>query len=92
MILFVAYAIPLAMTEGTERAWVAESLPEEGRGKGFGLYYLVSGIATLGGSLLFGVLFQEVAPAAAFFTAAALALAAALVTLMMERGKKASET
>lgn len=89
ILLFVAYAVPLAMTEGTERAWVAERLPAEGRGKGFGIYYLVSGFATLGGSLLFGVLFQEVGPPAAFFTAAALAMAAALVTLTMERRKAA---
>ncbi|HEY0592173.1 MAG TPA: MFS transporter [Thermoanaerobaculia bacterium] len=75
--LFLVYAIPFALTEGSERAWVAAYLPGESRGKGFGIYYLVTGACTLGGTALFGWLYQSVSPAAAFGAGAALAVAAA---------------
>ncbi len=75
--LFLVYAIPFALTEGSERAWVAEYLAADSRGKGFGIYYLVSGACTLAGTALFGWLYQSVSAVAAFGTGAALAVVAA---------------
>ena len=76
-VLFIAYAIPFTLTEGTERAWISDLLPAEARGKGFGLYYFANGIFVLGGTALFGALYQNVSPVAAFTTGGALALIAA---------------
>lgn len=81
--LFLAYALPFALTEGAERAWIAEHLGPASRGKGFGVYHLTAGLCTLAGTAAFGVLYQEVSPAAAFFTGATLALAAAVVVATM---------
>jgi MFS family permease len=77
-VLFVAYAIPFTLTEGTERAWISDFFPSELRGKGFGIYYLVSGFGVLAGTALFGALYQYVSTTAAFDAGAALAIAAAI--------------
>lgn len=82
VILFVAYAIPFTLAEGAERAWIADLVPAEARGKSFGLYYLANGVGVLVGSALFGLLYQQVSPFAAFFTGAALALTAVAAVLL----------
>jgi MFS family permease len=76
--LFVAYAIPFTLTEAAERAWIGDLVPAELRGRSFGLYYLATGLCVLAGTALFGAIYQNVSPRAAFFTGAALALLAAL--------------
>jgi MFS family permease len=81
VILFIAYAIPFTLAEGAERAWIADLVPLESRGKSFGIYYLANGFGVMVGSALFGLLYQRVSPQAAFFTGAALALAAVIAVL-----------
>jgi MFS family permease len=81
VILFIAYAIPFTLAEGAERAWIADLVPAEARGKSFGIYYLANGLCVLAGTALFGVLYQQVSARAAFFTGAALALAAVAAVL-----------
>ncbi|HEY0160502.1 MAG TPA: MFS transporter [Thermoanaerobaculia bacterium] len=78
VVLFVLYAIPFTLSEGAERAWIADMVPRESRGKSFGMYYLVNGVCVLAGTALFGLLYQAVSPRAAFFTGAALALCAVI--------------
>lgn len=81
VVLFVLYAIPFTLTEGAERAWIADLVPAEARGKSFGVYYLANGLCVLAGTALFGFLYQTWSPRAAFFTGASLALAAVLAVL-----------
>src|SRR5207247_2430640 len=78
-VLFVAYAIPFTLAEGTERAWISDLLPADLRGNGFGFYYLATGMFVLAGTALFGALYDRVSPYAAFFTGAGLAIGAAIV-------------
>jgi len=77
-VLFILYAIPFTLTEGAERAWIVERVPAELHGRGFGYYYLANGLCVLAGTALFGLLYENVSPAAAFNTGAALALCAAV--------------
>lgn len=81
VILFVLYAIPFTLTEGAERAWIADLVPAESRGRSFGIYYLANGMGVLAGTALFGVIYQQFSARAAFFTGAALALFAVLAVL-----------
>ena len=81
VILFVVYAIPFTLTEGAERAWIGDLVPANARGKSFGLYYLATGLFVLAGTAIFGVLYQNVSPRAAFFTGAGIALLAALAVI-----------
>lgn len=78
VVLFVLYAIPFTLSEGAERAWIAGFIPSEARGKAFGFYYLANGLCVLGGTILFGALYQHVSVHAAFYTGAALAVIAAV--------------
>ena len=83
--LFVLYAIPFTLSEGAERAWIADLVPAAARGKSFGIYYLANGLCVLAGTMLFGWIYEHVSPRAAFDTGAALALAAAILIMARRR-------
>jgi MFS family permease len=79
--LFLAYGVFFGLTEGTERAMVADLVGRDRRGTAFGWYNLAIGIGALPASLLFGILWDRLGPAAAFDVGALLAIAAAMVLL-----------
>lgn len=81
--LLVAYALPFALTEGAERALIGSLLPSAMRGRGFGMYALVTGAGTFAGTLLFGLFYEVVAPIFAFHAAAGLSLVAAITLFAM---------
>jgi MFS family permease len=83
--LFVLYAVPFGLTEGAERAWIAEPVTPAARGRAFGIFYLVSGVATLLGTLAFGAIYDNVSPAMAFFFGGSLAVLASLSVLLQRR-------
>lgn len=85
VILFVLYAIPFTLTEGAERAWIADLVPAATRGKSFGIYYLANGLCVLVGTAIFGLIYQQVSPSAAFFTGAGLALCAVIAVATMKK-------
>ncbi len=87
--LFVFYAIPFTLSEGAERAWIADLVPPEARGRSFGIYYLANGLCVLAGTVLFGWLYENVSVHAAFNTGAALALAAAILVISGRRAPTA---
>ena len=57
-ILFAVYAFFYAFTEGAERAFVADIVPEGMRGSAFGLYNFTVGLAALPASVIFGFLYS----------------------------------
>ena len=77
--LFLAYGLFFGLTEGTERAMVADLVGRDRRGTAFGWYNLAIGIGALPASLLFGIVWDSWGPTAAFDIGAALAVAAAVV-------------
>jgi len=83
--LFGVYGLHHALTEGPERALVADMATGEARGRAFGLYHAVTGVLLLPASLITGALWQGVSPAAALLTGAALALLAAIALLLLVR-------
>ncbi|MEJ7809136.1 MAG: MFS transporter [Gemmatimonadaceae bacterium] len=74
--LFAAYGIFFGLTEGVEKALVADIVPADRRGAAFGWYNLAIGLGALPASLLFGMVWDRAGSAAAFALGAALALAA----------------
>jgi MFS family permease len=76
--LFVAYGLYYALVEGGERALVADLVPAAARGRAFGAYYAVVGLAALPASLGFGLVVEKIGPRTAFGISAALAGAGAL--------------
>ena len=57
--LFAFYALFYALTEGAERALVADLVPAASRGRAFGAFHGSVGLAALPASLLFGILVEE---------------------------------
>ena len=76
--LFGVYGIFFGLTEGTERALVADMVPADKRGTAFGWYNLTIGLGALPASIVFGAIWDRQGSTAAFDFGAALALAAAL--------------
>ncbi len=77
--LFGLYGIYFGLTEGVEKALVADFAPAYLRGSAFGLYHLIIGIGAFPASLLFGLVWQKLGSTAAFAFGAALALLASVM-------------
>jgi MFS family permease len=77
--LFLVYGLYFGLTEGGERALVADLVPPEARASAYGVYHTAVGLAALPASLLAGWLWQAFGAAAAFATGAALAGLAAIL-------------
>ena len=80
--LFLAYGLFFGLTEGPEKALIAELSPAEVRGTAFGFYNAALGLGVLAASILFGAIWVSISPAAAFLTGAAIALVAAILLLL----------
>ncbi len=87
LIFFLIYGLYFGLTEGVERALVADLIPREKRATGYGLYHLAVGIGALPASVLFGIFWRLFSPAFAFGFGAGLALIAALLLLFLVRSK-----
>ncbi len=74
--LFAVYGIYFGLTEGAEKALVADFAPVPLRGSAFGLFHLFTGLGAFPASLIFGTVWQKFGPASAFGMGAALSLAA----------------
>lgn len=81
--LFALYGLYYALTEGAERALVADLVPTELRGTAFGAYNFAIGIGALPSSVIMGIIWQRYGPAAAFSFGAALAIVAAFLLLVL---------
>jgi MFS family permease len=77
--LFAVYGVFYGMTEGTEKALVADIVPRTRRGSAFGWYNLAIGLGALPASLIFGAIWDRLGAPSAFVFGATLALIAALL-------------
>jgi MFS family permease len=83
--LFVLYGVYYALTEGTEKALIADLAPAGARGRAFGWYNGLTGLMALPASLGFGALADRYGAPLAFTVSAALALAASLWLALLVR-------
>jgi MFS family permease len=81
--IFLSYGLYFGLTEGNEKAWVADMAPVKARGTAFGVYNAALGVGTLAASLVFGAIWTRVSPHAAFLTGAGLALLASALLFTM---------
>jgi MFS family permease len=79
------------MTEGTEKALVADIVPRNRRGSAFGWYNLAIGLGALPASLLFGTIWDRAGAPTAFAFGATLALIAALLMAVVAPSRTLSE-
>lgn len=72
--LFLLYGLYYAGTEGIQKAFIADHATPEQRGTAIGVYNALTGLAALPASLIAGMLWDSVGPAAPFFVGAVTAL------------------
>jgi MFS family permease len=81
--LFAVYGLHFGLTEGAEKALVADLVPASRRGTAFGWYNLAIGLAALPASLLFGLVWTRYGAPTAFAMGSALALVAAVGVMVV---------
>jgi MFS family permease len=86
-LLMGAYGVYYGLTEGVEKALVADLVPASARGRAFGWFNLAIGIAALPASLVFGWIWEAHGSAVAFsFGAGCAAVAAVLLAVVLRGG------
>ena len=84
------YSLYYSLSEGTEKALVADLVGPEHRGRAFGWMNGLIGFAALPASVVFGVIWQSAGSKTAFLAGAAVAAAAVLgLVALVPRGRKA---
>ncbi len=86
--LFLVYGVYIAATEGVARAWVADHAPAGASGTAYGVFAAATGASLLVASVVAGVLWASVGPAAPFVLGAASATAALVMLLARQVGRK----
>lgn len=81
--LFIVYGSYFGMTEGTEKAMVADLVPAARRGAAFGWFNAALGVGALPASLLFGLVWERFGSAFAFGMGAAIAATATLLFVLL---------
>jgi MFS family permease len=86
-LLFLLYGVFYGLSEGTEKAWVADLVEESKRGTAYGAYHFSIGMTALPASLLMGFIWKAIGVQWAFSFGAIMAFLAALsaIILMGER-------
>ncbi len=77
--LFIIYGAYFGLTEGVEKAFVADMVAEGKRGTAYGLYNLAIGITVFPASLLFGLLWTEFNEVTAFVISAGVSILAVVL-------------
>jgi MFS family permease len=77
-VLFAIYGVYFGLTEGVERALVADLVPAARRGAAFGWYNLAIGLGALPASIIFGTIYDRFGAFIAFTVGAAAAMLASV--------------
>ena len=81
-IIFAFYGIYYATTEGVAKAFVADMVPSQKRGRAFGIYNTSLGLISLPSSFIAGWLWDKIGPQAPFFFGSFIAFLALIVFLI----------
>jgi len=90
--LFIIYGAYFGLTEGVEKAFVADMVPENKRGTAYGLYNLAFGITVFPASLLFGLAWTNLGASTAFLASACVSIAAILLLLSVRTRDESRES
>ncbi len=82
-LLFILYGFYYSLTEGVERAFVADLVPSELRATAYGIYRFAIGVGALPASVLFGAVWHWAGHLIAFSMGASLAFLASFFLLIL---------
>lgn len=86
--LFAGYGLFFALTEGSGRAFIADTVASSGRGFAFGVYYTALGLALIVGGYILGSIWDKDTPEIAFRTAALGSLIGGFLLFFLTRTNK----
>lgn len=86
--LFFIYGAYFGLTEGAEKALVADLVEPEKSGTAFGFYNLAFSITVFPASIIFGALWNQFGATTAFLTSAAISIGAALLLITVKTDRK----
>jgi MFS family permease len=81
--VFVLYGVYMGISDGNGRALLGEFSTGARRGTAYGAYHMVVGVAALPASVVAGVLYDHVSPAAPFWVGAGAAVLAGILLLAL---------
>jgi MFS family permease len=81
--LFVVYGVFFGMTEGAERAMVADLAPPARRGTAYGWFNAAVGLGALPASIVFGLIWDAYGASTAFLVGAAIAAFATVLFALL---------
>jgi MFS family permease len=81
--VFAVYGVYMGIADGNGRALLAEFSSEERHGTVFGAYHMVVGLGALPASVIAGLLYDHVSPAAPFWVGAGAAVLAGAMMLVL---------
>jgi MFS family permease len=84
------WGLHMGLTQGVLSALVAEAAPARLRGTAFGVFGLITGLAALAASIVAGVLWDAIGPAATFMAGGGFAGLALIAFLAIRGGRRAS--
>ena len=79
------WGLHMGLTQGVLAALISATAPDRLRGTGFGLFGLITGLASLLASVLAGLLWDRIGAQATFLAGAAFAAAAFVAFLLVKR-------
>lgn len=90
-VLFSLYGLFMGLTEGIQKAFLATIIPPDFKATAFGVYATAVGVATLPASLVGGLLWDRVSPAATFYFGAFTAALSAVLFIALIISIKVSQ-
>ena len=90
--LFALYGLYIALTDGIIKAYITDLVPAAQRGGALGLYAATTGLMALVSSVLAGLLWDHVSPAAPFYLGGMAALGAAIAVGLLIPRRPASHS
>jgi len=90
--LFLIYGVYFGLTEGVEKALVADLVPAKKRGTAFGFYNLAFSVTVFPASIIFGLIWTKFGAEAAFLISAIISVCAAALLLSVQTKSKPFET
>jgi MFS family permease len=85
--LFPIYGVYIAATDGVSKAYISKFITKEESGTFFGFYYTLTAVGAFLASVIGGILWQQVHPAATFYFGSSMALLALIVFLLFSLDK-----
>jgi MFS family permease len=82
-VLFSFYGLFMGLTEGIQKGFLATIIPSDFKATAFGVYATFVGLAALPASVIGGLLWDRVSPAATFYFGSATAAVAAILFMIL---------